>query len=112
MFFKRSKSELVDPVTEFRAALNHALDVPGVSRHRQAEILEKEAQAIRVSIACSEPCPEAASAGMYDVARLQIKDPPKPAPKPHLAPLRYPQSNDAADVAAYWAEMEARQRGR
>lgn len=67
---------------------------------------------MRVSIACSEACPEAASAGMYDLERLKIKNlPRKPESAPHLVPLRYPQSNDGADVAAYWA-MEARQRGR
>jgi hypothetical protein len=110
MFFKRKSDTRPDPVAEFRAALNSALDVPGISRHRQAEMLEQEAQAIRIAIACSEACPSAAASGMYDVERLKIKDPPKPAPAPHLAPLRYPQSNDAADVAAYWEAMEARQR--
>ncbi len=110
MFFKRKSEPSPDPVAAFRTALNNALDVPGVSRHRQAEILEREAQAIRIAIACCEPCPSAAAAGMYDVERLKIKDPPRPAPTPHLAPLQYPQSNDAADVAAYWDAMEARQR--
>lgn len=35
----------------------------------------------------------------------------KPAPRSLHEPLRYPQSNDAADVAGYWKAMEARQRG-
>lgn len=89
-----------DPIAAFRTALNNALALPGVSRHWQVEILEKEAQAIRIAIACSEPCPEAVSAGMYDVERLKIKDTPKAAPIPRCAPLQWPQSNDAADVAA------------
>ena len=102
MFFNRKSESTVDPVAEFRTALNLALDVPGVSRHRQAAMLEAEAQAIRIAIACSEACPEAASAGLYDVERLKIKDAPKPVPKPRRAPLPFPRSTDAADLAEYW----------
>lgn len=105
MFFSNSKpkSTRIDALAQLRQALrlatNDAIDA-NVHQRDVVRALEDVLQNLRREIACSMPCPEAVSAGLYDVSKLTIKDRPKPAPAPQRA-IRYPRSTDAADMAEY-----------
>lgn len=107
MFFKVKKPEptRAAALAELRTALRDAAEL-ALERHVHPRDVERAfddvSENIRMKIACTTPCPEAATAGLYDVERLTIQDQqPRLAPTPRPVPLRYPRSTDAADMAAY-----------